>query len=52
MAISISKGEEKKDEAPQGCTRFCKLSYYKQYFNIGETEVISRIKASITLPPT
>ena len=28
------------------------MDFYKKYFRVGESEVISRLKASVTLPPT
>jgi hypothetical protein len=40
----------KKEEMPTGWTRFIKLTYYKQYFQITEPEVIERIAHSISIP--
>jgi protein YIPF1/2 len=44
--------EDFKQEQPSGCTKYCKLDYYKQYFDIGEPEVISRLKSAVIIPHT
>jgi len=33
-----------------GFTRFIKLAFYKQYFQVNETEVIQRVTTSVTIP--
>jgi protein YIPF1/2 len=40
----------KKEEIPTGWTRFIKVAYYKQYFQVSEKEVIERITYSMVFP--
>ena len=33
-----------REEAPKGCTRFCSLAFYEEFFQVSQEEVLERIK--------
>ena len=38
------EGEGEREGVPRGCTRFCSLAFYEEFFQVSQEEVMERIK--------
>ncbi len=41
-----SSGNIENKEPPTGCTKFCRIDFYEQFFKVSQMDVLERIKLS------